>query len=79
MFHHECVQEVPVDDEELAAYKNAKTQTSWPTDHGLFCNGEAAKKWMELIDRAKVTIRVLIYCFTDIPIAKALIKARSEA
>ena len=66
------------DDPELIDYKNAKTQTHWPTDHGLFCNGEAAKKWIELIGAAKKTIRVLMYCFTDISVAKALIKAKQR-
>ena len=53
------------DDEGIREFKNAKCQTAWKDDHGLFLpNGEAYDKWVELVDRACRSIRILMYTFS---------------
>ena len=67
------------DDEGIREFKNAKCQTAWRDDHGLFLpNGEAYDKWVELIDRASRSIRILMYTFSEPKMAKRIIQARKR-
>ena len=67
------------DDEGIREFKNAKCQTAWKHDHGLFLpNGEAYDKWIELIDRACRSIRILMFVFSEPKMAKRIIQARKR-
>ena len=68
----------PDEDEYIREYKNARVQTSWLQDSGLFLNGETFDKWVEFIRRAKKTIRIIIYTFAEMTLAKDLLKRKKE-